>query len=48
MSIEPALMSLAAVAGAIADKRVSSREVTRTGAAFQRATDFRERVPQQP
>ena len=30
MSTEPALMSLAAVAGAIADKRVSSREVTQS------------------
>ncbi|HLI99667.1 MAG TPA: amidase, partial [Bradyrhizobium sp.] len=30
MSGEPVLMSLAAVAGAIADKRVSSREVTQS------------------
>ena len=30
MSTEPALMSLAAVAGAIADKRISSREVTQS------------------
>src|SRR5271154_7066997 len=30
MSLEPALMSLTAVAGAIADKRVSSREVTQS------------------
>jgi aspartyl-tRNA(Asn)/glutamyl-tRNA(Gln) amidotransferase subunit A len=30
MTTEPALMSLAAVAGAIADKRVSSREVTQS------------------